>query len=84
MRTLYFCPALWFLLSSVFFPTHNVSRGRLDVYHTSTHHVALVHIWDAGLKRTARGSLYKQYAKKRQKFAIYATSYKFVGLYLRN
>ena len=33
MRTLYF--ALWFLLSS-FFSSPNLSRRRLDVYHTST------------------------------------------------
>jgi len=35
--------ALWFLLSS-FFPSPNLSRRRLDVYHTSTHGVALVRI----------------------------------------
>jgi len=29
----------------------------LDVYHTSTRGVALVRIYDAGLKRAARGSL---------------------------
>jgi len=29
----------------------------LDVYHTSTHDVALVRIYDAGLKRPAYGSL---------------------------
>jgi len=27
----------------------------LDVYHTSTHGVALVRIYNAGLKRAARG-----------------------------
>jgi len=33
-------------------------RGRtLDVYHTSTHGVALVRIHNAGLKRAAHGSL---------------------------
>jgi len=35
----------------------DLSRHRLDVYHTSTHGVALVRIWDAGLKPAARGSL---------------------------
>ena len=35
--------ALWFLLSSFFFST-NLSCRRLDVYHTSTHGVALVRI----------------------------------------
>ena len=34
---------LWFvLLLSFFFPSPNLSRRRLDVYHTSTHGVALV------------------------------------------
>jgi len=33
-----------------FFSLPNLSRRRLDVYHTSTHGVALVRIWDAGLK----------------------------------
>jgi len=35
--------ALWFLLSS-FFSSPNLSGRRLDVYHTSTHGVALVRI----------------------------------------
>jgi len=49
---------LWFLLlSSIFFSSPNLSRGRLDVYHTSTHGVALVRIYNAGLKCAARGSL---------------------------
>jgi len=39
--------ALWFLLSIYilsFFSSPNLSRHRLDVYHTSTHGVALVWI----------------------------------------
>jgi len=38
--------ALWFLLSFFFFfiSSPNLSRLRLDVYHTSTHRVALVRI----------------------------------------
>jgi len=40
--------ALWFLSSSsylsIFFPAPNLSGHRLDVYHTSTHGVALVRI----------------------------------------
>ena len=37
--------ALWFLLSSIFFlSSPNLSRRRLDVYHTSTHGVALLRI----------------------------------------
>jgi len=52
--------------SSFFFfiSSPNLSRHRLDVYHTSTYGVALVRISDAGLKRAARGSLKIQYAKK--------------------
>jgi len=33
---------LWFLLFSFFFSLPNLSGRRLDVYHTSTHGVALV------------------------------------------
>jgi len=59
--------ALWFLLYSIFFISlPNLSRRRLDVYHTSTHGVALVRILDAGLKR-ARASLKVQDAKKSPK-----------------
>jgi len=37
--------ALWFLLLSFFFfSSPNLSRRRLDVYHTCTHGVALVRI----------------------------------------
>ena len=46
--------------SSIFFfrfSSPNLSGRRVHVYHTSTHGVALVRIWDAGLKCAARGSL---------------------------
>jgi len=58
-----------FFLSFYLFSSPNLtlSRPRLDVYHTSTHDVALVRIWDAGLKRAARVSLEIQDAKNRQK-----------------
>ena len=46
MQTLYFCPVV-----SFFFSSPNLSRHRLDVYHTSIHGVALVQIKDASLKR---------------------------------
>jgi len=47
--------ALWFLSSSIFFlSSPNLSR-RLDVYHTSTRGVALLQIWNAGLKCAASG-----------------------------
>jgi len=46
MQTLYFCPVV-----SSSFSSPNLSRRRLDLYHTSTHGVALVRISDTGLKR---------------------------------
>jgi len=69
----HFIFALWFLLSSSFFlsiylfSSPNLSRRRLDVRHTSTHGVALVRIYDAVLKRAARGSLNINDPKIRQK-----------------
>jgi len=51
----------------LFFSSLNLSRRRLDVYHNSTHGVALVRISDAGLKRAARGSLKYMTQKRRQK-----------------
>jgi len=51
-------------LSIFFFPSPDLSGRRLDVYHTSTHGMALVRIQNAGLKRAARGSLKIQDAKK--------------------
>jgi len=75
---------LWFLHSISFFPSPILSRRRLDVYHTSTHGVDLVPIWDAGLKRAVRGSLKIQDPKNRQKFAICTPLHNFVGLYPRN
>jgi len=57
----------WFLLSSIFYSSPNLSRRTLDVYHTSTHGVALVRIYyaNAGLKRAARCTLNIQDAKNR-------------------
>jgi len=57
--------ALWFL-SAIFylFSSPNLSGHKLDVYHTSTHGVALVRIQNAGLNCAARGSLQIQDAKK--------------------
>jgi len=67
-QTIIFLPCGFvFLLSSSSFSSPNLSRRRLDVYHTSTHGVALVRISDAGLKRAARGSLEMQDAKKSPK-----------------
>jgi len=52
-------------LSFFFFSSPNLSGQRLDVYHTSAHGVALVRIYNAGLKCTAHGSLQIQDAKNR-------------------
>ena len=41
---LYFLPRDFYLLSIYLFSSSNLSRRRLDVYHTSTHGVALVRI----------------------------------------
>ena len=76
---LYFCPVVTIFLS-IFFSSPNLSGRRLDVYHTSTHGVALVRIWNACLKCAARGSLQIQDAKNRH----FGTIAQFVGLYLRN
>jgi len=84
-RTRHCIFALWFLLSSSSsFSTPNLSLRRLDVYHTSSHGVALVRIYDAGLKRAARGSLKIQDAKKSPKIRHLGTIANVVGLYLRN
>jgi len=48
----------------------NLSGRRLDVCHTSTHDVALVRIYNSGLKCAARGLLEIQDAKVTQKNAI--------------
>ena len=81
-----FLPCDFYLLSSIFFShsSPNLRGRRLDVYHTSTYGVALVRIYNAGLKCTAGGSLQIQDAKKSPKIAIWAPSHKFDGLYLRN
>jgi len=73
-----------FYLLSLLFSSPNLSGRRVDVYHTSTHGVALVRIQDAGLKCAARGSLEIQDAKMTQKIAISAPWHNFVGLCLRN
>ena len=60
MRTLYLCPVI-----SIFFSSPNLSSHRLDVCHTSTHGVAFVRIYYAGLKHGAHGSQKIQDAKNR-------------------
>jgi len=69
---------------SFFFSSPNLSGRRLDVYHTSTHGMALVlikmQVWN--LLHAARWKCRTQ--KSRLKIAIWAPSHNFVGLYLRN
>jgi len=85
-RAGYYIFVLWFLLSFFFrLFSSPIHRRRLNVNHTSTHRVALVRIYDAGLKRAASDSLKINAGRKsRQKFAICAQSHNFVGRYLRN
>jgi len=61
---LYFCPVVSFFFFFYLFSSPNLSCRRLNVYHTSTHGVALVRIYNAGVKCAARGSLEIQGAKK--------------------
>ena len=53
-----------------FFSSPNLGGHRVDVYHTSTHGVALVRIQNAGLKCATCGSLEIQDAKMMQKIVI--------------
>jgi len=72
---------LWFLL---LFSSPNLSGCILDVYYSSTHGVALVRIYNAGLKCAAHGSLEILDIKMMQKIAICAPSHNFIGLNLYN
>ena len=54
-----------------------LSGRRLDVYHTSTHDVALVRNWNTSLKCAARGSLKNTGRRIREKYAVCAPSYNF-------
>ena len=58
--------ALWFLLLCSFFlfSSPNLSGRRVDVYHTSTHGVALVRISDAGLKNVLHAARWKYRTQK--------------------
>jgi len=61
----YILPCGFFFLFFFFFSSPNLSGRRVDIYHTSTHGVALVRIYNAGLKCAARGSMEIQDAKNR-------------------
>jgi len=65
-QAIIFLPCGYFLSYYLsFFSSPNLSGRRLDVYHTSTHGVALVWIYNADLKCAARGSQEIQDAKNR-------------------
>ena len=69
-RTGHYIFALWFLSFFFFFylfSSPNLSGRTMDVYHTSTHDVVIVRIWNAGLKCAVCGSLEMQNPKTRQK-----------------
>jgi len=78
-----FLPCGFYHFFFLLFSSPKLSGRRLDVYHTSTHGVVLVRIYNAGLKCAARGSLEIQDAKMTQKIAICAPSHNFSELYLR-
>jgi len=75
--------ALLFLSSIFFFSSPNLSDRRLDVYHTLTHGVAQcefrMQVW-----KVLHAARCKCRTQKVAKITIWAPSYNFVGLYLRN
>ena len=75
----------FYLLSSsiylFFLSSPNLSGRRLDVYHTSTHGVALQCEFRMQAWNVLRAARWKY---RTQKIAIWAPSDNFVGLYLRN
>jgi len=77
--SLYICPVVSSVLPN-FFP-RLISAVADWMSPILPHGVALVWIENAGLKRAARLSLEMQEANYRQKFAIWAPSHNFVGLY---
>ena len=83
MQTFYFTTVVTIFLF-FFFSSPILSGCRLDVYHTFTHDVVLVLIWNAGLKCAARGSLKIQDAKITQKNAICAQLCRAISSQLRH
>ena len=86
-RAILFWSCGLFLLSfsSFFFSSPILSGRRLDVYHSSTHDMALVRIQNASLKcAAARSSLKIQDAKMTQNISICAPSHNFIRQYLHN
>jgi len=69
------------------FSSPNLSHCKLSVCHTSTHGVALVQIYDAGLKHAARGSLKKTGRKgvtKNRRLGTIAQLYQAISSQLRH
>jgi len=77
------CISIFFFFYLFSFSSPNLSRRRLDVYHTSTHGVALVRIRNACLKYDARRSLKVQDAKNRH-FGTISQLYRAVSSKLRH
>ena len=76
----YILPCGFFLSSFFFYSSPNLSGRRLDVYHASAHGVALVRIYNAGLKCAARSLLEMQDPKN----CHLGTVARLVGVYLCN
>jgi len=83
MRALYFCPVVSSIFFCLFFFAYSQPSqiGCLVLPHMVRWQCEF-RVQPAGLKRAARGSLEMQDPKHRQKFAIWAPSHNFVGLYI--
>jgi len=81
---LYFHPVVPFCLFIYLFSSPNLSSRTLDVYHTSTHGVALVRNLECRSEMCSMRLAENTGPKKSTKIAICAPSHNFVGLYLRN
>jgi len=84
-HSLYFCPVVYsiYLLSSFFSP--NLSGRRLHVYHTSIYtRCGLSANLECRFEMCCTRLAGNAGPQNRQKFATWARSHKFVGLYLRN
>jgi len=83
MWTLYFRPVLSLCFILFCLPYLSRHTHRLDVCHTSTHGVALLWMYNGGVKCAARGLVKIQDAKRWQKIPTWAAWHNFVGLYFR-
>jgi len=76
--------ALWFPSFFFLFSSPNLSGRRLDVYHTSTQWRGLSANLECRSETCCMRFAGNAGRKKSPKFAVWASSLKFVGLYLRN